>query len=91
MSVFKIYLRPKFHYLIHYYRILKNLGPLWPLSCIRNEGRLKPLKEYARAIKNRNDICYSVCERNQIELCELFFSRKGFTKKCEYKLINSIY
>lgn len=32
-------LTPKHHFLVHYPRIMKNVGPLWPVCCIRFEAK----------------------------------------------------
>lgn len=44
------YLKPKYHFLIHYPRVMKNVGPLCNLSCMRFECKHREGKVASRAL-----------------------------------------
>lgn len=71
-------LKPKFHFLLHYPRIFRAIGPLTHLSCLRFEAKHSDFKRHAQVIKNRKNICYSLAIMNQLMLNERFISSRGF-------------
>ncbi|XP_034951242.1 uncharacterized protein [Chelonus insularis] len=75
------HLLPKFHFMIHYPRIIRTIGPMWPVSCIRYEGKHKDFKSYATVCRSRINVCYSLALKNQLMLCERFVGRRGFSTR----------
>ncbi|XP_066585871.1 uncharacterized protein [Prorops nasuta] len=63
-NFFSVNLKPKFHFLLHYPSIIRKIGPLWPLSCIRYEAKHKIMKEHSSVIRSRVNICYSLALKN---------------------------
>lgn len=77
------HLRPKFHLLIHYIRILIKVGPLLPLSCMRFEGKHKQFTDHAKVITSRRNICYSLALKNQLMFSERLAANRGFETDIE--------
>lgn len=70
-------LRPKHHYLIHYPRIIRIMGPLIGLWCMRFEGKHLPFKKQAQSCQNFVNICKSFAYRHQEAV---YFSDKSEMK-----------
>lgn len=69
---FKDTLKPKFHFLTHYSKMLSKFGPLHQISTIRFESKHKVSKVAARSAVSRINICKTIVIRNQLSLSELF-------------------
>lgn len=65
-TITKDKLKPKFHFLLHYPKMLLNYGPLAQLSTMRFEAKHKVSKVAARSSCNRLNICKTVVYRNQL-------------------------
>lgn len=61
-------MKPKHHYLLHYARIMKALGPPWNMACMRFEAFHKIGKTAARAAISRRNVCKTVALRHQLLL-----------------------
>ena len=62
-------LKPKFHFAIHYKRVILQSGPLAHLSCMRFEAKHQYLKTYANAMKSRVNVIFSLATKNQLDFC----------------------
>lgn len=71
-------LNPKFHFMIHYPRLMKKFGPLALLSTFRFEARhrLSQMAEHSAA--DRVNICKTIALKNQLVLNDLFLKREKF-------------
>lgn len=69
-------LRPKFHNLVHYPTVMKKVGPLANLSCMRFEGKHQSLKKCANATTSRKNIIYTIALKEQLSLCSRFLEDK---------------
>lgn len=69
ISLFGENLKPKFHFLIHYPEVIKNVGPLNSLSSIRFEAFHKIGKTSAHVVTSRKNIMYTLALRYQLKLC----------------------
>lgn len=78
IEVFADPLKPKHHFLVHYPRLLRRLGPLKHLSCFRFEAKHKQFKEYAKATRCRKNCPYSLALKHQLILSYRLFNKKGF-------------
>lgn len=78
MEVFADSLKPKHHFIVHYPRLLRRLGPLKHLSCFRFEAKHKQFKENAKVIKSRKNCPYTLALKHQLVLSHRFLNRKGF-------------
>ncbi|KAK3926625.1 Digeranylgeranylglycerophospholipid reductase [Frankliniella fusca] len=81
IHLFNDTLKPKFHNLVHYARIMKQSGPLCHLSTIRYEARHKPNKEVAAATTSRRDPLRTVAIKNQLQLCYRLTANQGLRER----------
>jgi len=73
------HMRPKHHYLIHYPRLMKKMGPLQKLSSLRYESKHRVNKVIANATTSRRNICKTIAYKNQ-----LIFNERCLMSKAEY-------
>ena len=59
-------LTPKAHHLVHYPTAIRQLGPLSPFSCIRYEGKHKPLKHFGKISNNFINIEKTIATKHQV-------------------------
>jgi len=78
MEVFAEPLKPKHHFVVHYPRLLRKLGPLKHLSCFHFEAKHKQFKENAKAVRSRRNCPYTLALKHQLILSHRFLSKKGF-------------
>lgn len=78
------YLKPKHHFLVHYPRLMRMLGPLSNTSSIRYEARHRQFKSAANVIASRKNIPYSLAIKNQLSFCNRVLSNKGLFKTIDY-------
>ncbi|CAN7986746.1 unnamed protein product [Ixodes hexagonus] len=57
---------PKLHFLVHYPRLINELGPLKQYWCMRYEGKHQYVKTIASRNQNFKNICKSIAERHQL-------------------------
>jgi hypothetical protein len=72
---FKATLKPKHHFMIHYSTVMREIGPLKNIWCMRLEGNHKQLKKYASSITCRKNLALSIATKEQIKLSSRFFSQ----------------
>lgn len=77
LNILKEDLKPKHHFLLHYPRIMKLVGPLHYISSMRFEGKHKDLKTYAHNIRSRVNIPFSLADRMQMKCNLRYMSRVG--------------
>ena len=82
-------LKPKHHFLLHYVEMITQLGPPRDLSCLRCEGKHKPLKDIARVTNSRLNPPKTLAIKHQLQLNYRFLSSEGFGKRV--KLGNIIF
>lgn len=58
-------LKPKHHFMIHYANIIRIMGPLILLWCMRFEGKHLPFKKLAQCTQNFVNICKTFAFRHQ--------------------------
>lgn len=58
-------LKPKHRFMIHYARIIRKMGPLILLWCMRFEGKHLPFKKLAQCTQNFVNICKTFAFRHQ--------------------------
>ena len=62
----EIPLTPKQHHMIHYPNTIRRFGPLGLYSCMRFEGKHKPLKHIARTCNNYVNVEKTVAKKHQL-------------------------
>ncbi|XP_052119544.1 uncharacterized protein LOC127748766 [Frankliniella occidentalis] len=91
VKVTKDTLKPKFHNLVHYGRVLENSGPIELLSTRRFESKHRSLTIPAKATSSRVDICKTVAINHQLNLCYRFQSKKTFMPSLECGPLNFVF
>jgi len=71
-------LKPKFHILTHYGRMLLKNGPIKLTSCIRFEAKHKILKGVANAIPCRINLGHTLAYKLQLQMVSRLLSKTGF-------------
>ena len=66
------YITPKFHYLLHYPRLILQYGPLQNLWCMRFESFHRKLKKVAKQCPNFKNVALTVASRVQLGKCYEF-------------------
>ena len=62
-------LKPKHHYMIHYPRVMRKMGPLILLWCMRFEGKHLQFKKLSQCIQNFVNCCKTFSFRHQEYMC----------------------
>uniref|UniRef100_A0A0C9QSB1 Uncharacterized protein n=1 Tax=Fopius arisanus TaxID=64838 RepID=A0A0C9QSB1_9HYME len=70
-------LKPKHHYLLHYPRIMKLIGPLWNVSAMRFESKHQEGKQAARSAITRKNINHTIAIRHQLRLNYRLITKKN--------------
>ena len=65
-------LKPRFHNMVHYKRILLATGPFISNSCIRMEGKNKELKSITLSTSTSKNLLIGIMYRYQLKLCNLY-------------------
>lgn len=73
IQLFKQTLKPKFHFMLHYGRIILESGPLAHNWGYRFEGKHFQLKQYTNVCRSRMNLTKSVVVRHQLGLCGRFW------------------
>lgn len=77
MELFKCSLKPKHHFLLHYPRIIKQIGPPVFLSTERKEAKHKDFKTNSHIIRSRKNVPYSLSLRIQEKCCYRTLAKRG--------------
>lgn len=81
IKLFECSLRPKHHFLLHYPRIIKVLGPPILLSAFKFEVKLKELKKITRSISSRKNLPQTLATRLQLNNCHRLGSETGLSNR----------
>lgn len=90
IELFQIPLKPKHHFLLHYPRIIRKIGPPILLSCMRYEAKHRDFKSTAHYLRCRKNIPYSLAMRMQLKCCYRFLSRRGLYNDINFGLPSPI-
>lgn len=74
-------LKPKFHWLLHYPRIIKKIGPPKLISGMRFEAKHKEFKSIAQSIRCRKNVPYSLAIKSQLKTCHRLTSLIGLSDR----------
>jgi hypothetical protein len=74
VNFFKDALKFKHHNMVHYSTVLRKIGPLIKIWCMRLEGMHKDLKNYSKNITCRKNLALSIAKKEQLKLSNRFFS-----------------
>lgn len=68
------YLKPKFHFLVHYASVMEKIGPVSAISSIRFESKHQTLKKSIYISNNRTNILQTVVIKNQMKFADLILN-----------------
>ena len=80
-DVFKLPLTPKQHFLVHYPRVIRLLGPVSQYSTMKFEAKHKPLKRIAKTCNNFMKIEKTVATGHQMSQSYSFLLKEGVQQK----------
>lgn len=83
-------LKPKFHILTHYPRIINEVGPLILLSCMRFESKHKDFKIISQRSSCRKNLPLTFGLRNQLKFCYRLMSSEGFQDRISYGKVEDV-
>lgn len=84
ITLFNETLKPKFHFLLHYVRIIKKIGPPILVSSSKYEAKHRDAKIICNTISCRIQLLLSVATRCQLKSCFRYSSKIGFDDKISY-------
>lgn len=73
-------LKPKFHLVVHYPSIMRKIGPLKHIWCMRFESKHRQSKITAMNTFSRRNIIYSLALKHQLIMCNRFLINNELTK-----------
>ncbi|XP_011858410.1 PREDICTED: uncharacterized protein LOC105555968, partial [Vollenhovia emeryi] len=77
-------LKPKHHYMLHYPQVMRNVGPLWFVCCLRWEAKHMPFKQAARATNSRRNLPLTLAIKHQLNICARFLSKQPLGDKFSF-------
>lgn len=86
LECFRMQLRPKYHYMLHYFYLCLLLGPLLHLSSMRWESKHRELKQIAKATCCRKNLPLTLIKKYLLKLGFMFISGTGFKMNFELGL-----
>lgn len=78
INVFKEKLKPKYHFMVHYSHIIKLIGPVSNIWCMRLEGKHRELKQYSNSMSSRINLPLSLLTKQQLKMAKRAFFNTGF-------------
>lgn len=83
-------LKPKHHYMLHYVDIIRMIGPLSRVWCMRWESKHRESKQYSNVSCNRINLPLSLSIKHQLIVCCRFLIQKGLERDVQYSLLDTI-
>ena len=80
-ALFKKPLTPKFHFLLHYSRVIRQCGPLRNLWSFKYEGKHKEFKLYSHVITSSKTIPKSFAFKQQMQFANFLIKSTSNTDK----------
>ena len=90
IELFPNNLTPKFHFMLHYARLINENGPLRYLWCMCFEAKHLYFKKLASFIRSFKNIGYSLAKQHQLRQCWEMASSDFFNEKYETSNLYSI-
>lgn len=81
-------LKPKYHNLLHYPRIMKMVGPVRNFWTMRFEGKHRFFKKAANVSSNRKNLCLSLATKHQLRVNHVFSNALSMIDTVDYKMRN---
>lgn len=83
-------LKPKHHFMVHYPRILQNVGPLAHISSIRFESFHKKFKHVAKNSQCRINLLHTFAVKFQIQISQLLANFESFDEIYKFSAMTNI-
>ncbi|KAL6420225.1 hypothetical protein ACFW04_014596 [Cataglyphis niger] len=96
LYLFKDTLKPKHHFFLHYARVMKSVGPLINIWCMRYEAKHRQSKIAAHISSSRRNLPLTLAIKHQLKLCYRLFQnidikrRISFGKKLSMQQISKL-
>lgn len=74
-------LKPKHHHITHYADIIRNIGPLIHIWCMRYESKHRQSKLAANVVSSRVNIAHTLAIKHQLTLSNRLITNEGFSSK----------
>lgn len=81
IQLFNCTLKPKHHFLLHYPRIIQNVGPPILISAFKFEAKHKELKKIAQSIASRKNLPLTLATRHQLTYSHKLLVNTGLTDR----------
>ncbi|XP_063382362.1 uncharacterized protein LOC134668830 isoform X1 [Cydia fagiglandana] len=81
LEYFNDTLKPKHHFMIHYPHIIKRIGPLKHIWCMRFEAKHKQLKQTAYNTSSKRNIPLTLMIKQQLNVAQRVHTRQGFSDR----------
>jgi len=83
-KLFEDTLKPKFHLLVHYPRIMRKIGPARYIWVMRYEGFHKQVKSTAKIVTSRINLLLTLCIKQQLKFSNRILNRKGLSNPIQF-------
>ncbi|XP_063380452.1 uncharacterized protein LOC134675033 [Cydia fagiglandana] len=83
VKLFHDTLKPKHHFMVHYPHVIKQVGPLRLIWCMRFEAKHKQLKRTASLITSRKNLPLTLLIKEQLTLAHRLYTGKGCETRIE--------
>lgn len=84
-------LKPKYHNMVHYPRIMNMIGPFIHVWSMRMEGKHRPvIKQVAKATTSRKNLPLTIAKKYLLSLSARFLSKRGFQRNAIFHPIEQI-
>lgn len=72
--------KPKHHFLVHYARVMRLMGPLWHIAGMNFERKHRGLKVTSRVSLSRVNICHTLALKEQLALNYFFLQPPDYSE-----------
>jgi hypothetical protein len=83
VQLFHDTLKPKHHFMLHYPHIIKQIGPLRLIWCMRFEAKHKQLKKTASLITSRKNLPLTLLIKEQLSFAHRLYTGNGCESRIE--------
>jgi len=84
LYLFKDTLKPKHHFLLHYARVMKSVGPLINIWCMRYEAKHRQSKIAAHISSSRRNLPLTLAIKHQLKLCYRLFQNIDIKRRISF-------
>ncbi|KAK4872028.1 hypothetical protein RN001_016152 [Aquatica leii] len=80
ITLFNDTLKPKYHNLTHYPKLIRKSGPLRKFWCFKYEAKHRQFKIYSRIITSRKNICLTLTKKYELKFAHQLIIGTNFLK-----------